>query len=288
MLKTGQRRRAARCWLVAPICGALLSLLPARAEARRFYRARFETEALELELPGEIELDSQLGGFYGDGQDGVRVLAPDIEVDFGVCDWLEIDLDGALSFTKLESTRHKMAGDPFWLSARVDALNWRDHDSDASFGIGLQVGPRLPSVHTPKGVGFAGLLLIGGGTRSLHLVANVGALIDYGQERGLLYGIDAEYELDERWSLLANFAAAYYLRGDPQQLLIAAGVSYKPQPRLALSLLAIGGPFVHGDRAGGLFGVSYSFQAWGSQRAGPRTSQTGPRPAASPQAPQPN
>lgn len=266
-----------RAWLLAPAWGALFLLLPARAEARRFYRARFETEALELELPGEIELDSQVGGFYGDGQDGVRVLAPDVEVDFGICDWLEIDLDGALSFTELESTRHKFAGDPLWLSARVDALNWRDHDSDANFGIGLQAGPRLPSVHTPKGVGFAGLVLIGGGTRALHVVMNVGALIDYGQERAILYGVDGEYELGERWSLLANFAAAYYFGGDPQQLLLDAGFSYKPAPRLALSLLAIGGPFVHGDRAGGLLGVSYSFQGWGKARKD-----------ASTQSPQPN
>jgi hypothetical protein len=269
--------RRARAWLILPIFGALFLLLPARAQARRFYRARFETEALELELPGEIEVDSQVGGFYGDGRDGVRVLAPDVEVDFGICEWLEIDLDGALSFTQLESIHHQIAGDPLWLSARVDALNWRDQRSDAHFGIGVQVGPRLPSVHTPKGVGFAGLLLIGGGTRALHLVANVGALIDYGQERAILYGIDGEYEFGERWSLLANVAAVYYFGGDPPQLLIDAGFSYKPTERLGFSLLVIGGPLVEGDRAGGLFGVSYSFQGWGKARKG-----------ASTQAPQPN
>jgi hypothetical protein len=276
MLMASFNKSPARAWLVAPICGALFSLLPARAEARRFYRARFETEALELELPGEIEVDGQVGGFYGDGSDGTRVLAPDLEIDIGVVKWLEIDLDGALSFTQLETNQRKLAADPLWLSARVDALNWRDQDSDANFGIGLQLGPRLPSVHTPKGVGFAGLVLIGGGTQALHLVANVGTLIDYGQQLGLIYGVDAEYELSERWSLLADFAGAYYLRGDPQQMLIDAGVTFKPTPRLALSLLAIGGPFVHGDRAGGLFGVSYSFQAWGK-----------PQPNAEPQSPQP-
>jgi hypothetical protein len=249
--------------------------MPAQAEARRFYRARFETEALELELPGEVEIDSQLGGFYGDGHDQSRLVVPDVEIDLGVCKWLEIDLDAALIFSQIEPDSVKLVGDPVWLTARVDALSWQDKESQATFGIGLQAGPRFPSVATPKGVGFAGLLLVGGGTRALHLVANVGALLDYHQKRAILYGLDAEYELGEHWSLLGNFAAAYYF-GDPQQLLLAAGSSYKPTQRLALSLLAIGGPFVHGDRAGGMFGVSYSFQAWG-RGAG-----------ASVQAPQPN
>jgi hypothetical protein len=270
--------RAAGRWLFTCACASSCWLLsPARAEARRFYRARFETEALELELPGEIELDAQVGAIYGDSQDQSRLLVPDVEIDVGVCAWLEIDLDGALSLTKLETEHEKLVGDPLWLTARVDALNWKDDDSDASFGLGLQVGPRLPSVATPTGVGFAALLLVGGGTRALHVAANVGTLLDYHQERAVLYGVDAEYELNERWSVLGNFAAAYYFGGDPQQLLLDAGVSYKANKRLAFSLLAIAGPFVHGDRAGGLLSVSYSFQAWGRAQGD-----------ASTQAPQPN
>jgi hypothetical protein len=259
--------RPAGLGLLLTVCVGATWLLPARAHARRFYRARFETEALDLELPGEIEIDSQSGGYYGNGQDGSRLLVPDVEIDVGICDWLEIDLDAALSITQLQTQHVQIAGDPIWLTARVDALNWKDDKDGASFGIGLQAGPRLPSVHTPKGVGVAGLLLIGGGTRALHLVSNVGALFDYQQHPAIIYGIDAEYEVGERWSVLANFAAAYYFRGDPQQLLLDAGFSYKPDQRLAFSFLAIAGPFVRGDRAGALFGVSYSFQAWGRKGA---------------------
>lgn len=263
-------------WLFGCACVAALSLLPARAEARRFYRARFETDTLELELPGEIEIDSQVGGFYGDGHDGSRLVVPDVEIDVGVLEWLEIDLDAALVVSQLEPEQVMLVGDPIWLTARVDAFNWQDAETGATFGIGMQAGPRLPSVQTPVGVGFGALLLFGGGTRDLHLIANVGALLDYHQKRAVLYGIDVEYELGEHWSVLGNFAAAYYF-GDPQQLLLGAGGAYKANKSLAFSLLAVGGPFVRGDRAGGLFGVSYSFQAWG-RRTKP----------ASLQAPQPN
>jgi hypothetical protein len=267
----------ASSWLLWWLCAACCWLSSGPAEARRFYRARFETEALELELPGEIELDSQAGAYYGDGRDRSRLLVPDLEIDVGVCAWLEIDLDAALSITRFETRHARLAGDPLWLTARIDALNWKDSETDTSFGIGVQAGPRLPSVATPKGVGVAALLLVGGGTRRLHLVTNVGTLIDYRQKPAIIYGLDAEYEIGQHWSLLGNFAAAYYFGGDPQQLLLDAGFSYKPSERLAFSLLAIGGPFVHGDRAGGLFGVSYSLQAWGQKRAN-----------ASVQAPQPN
>lgn len=266
---------AAKSWLFGCACAAVF-LLPARAEARRFYRARFETDTLELELPGEIEIDSQVGGFYGDGHDKSRLVVPDVEIDVGVLDWLEIDLDAALIVSQLEPEQVMLVGDPIWLTARVDVLNLRDSESGATFGIGLQAGPRLPSVQTPVGVGFGGLVLFGGGTRDLHVIANVGALLDYKQKRAVLYGVDVEYELGERWSVLGNFAAAYYF-GDPQQLLLGAGGAYRPNQRVELSLLAIGGPFVHGDRAGGLFGVSYSLQAWG-RRSKP----------ASLQAPEPN
>jgi hypothetical protein len=88
-------RACARCTCI--VTGVILtsSLVPGRAHARRFFRARFETETLELEKPGEIELDTQLGGLYGDGPDGNRLIAPDFEADVGITRWLELDVGPA-------------------------------------------------------------------------------------------------------------------------------------------------------------------------------------------------
>jgi hypothetical protein len=256
---------------------AAWSLVPGRAHARRFYRARFETEALEQELPGEVEIDAQMGGYYGDGPDHSRLVAPDLEIDVGICAWLEIDLDAAVSFTQLGAPPVLVAGDPVWLSARVDAFNWKDRESSTNCGIGLLAGPRLPSINTPHGVGFAGLALFGGGTRALQLVGNLGALLDRGHPAAILYGVDAQYAVNQRWSLLGNLAAAHYFGPDQGQLLLALGVAYASSERLTLSLLAVGGPALRGDRAGLLLGVSRSFQGWG--RADQRPSEQSPGPS---------
>ncbi len=246
-------------WLLASALCLLVT--PGRAHARRFFRARFETEPLEIELPGEVEVDSQLGAYYGDGQDGSRLVTPDMEIDVGVLSWLEIDLDAALSVTHIGGSEVP-AGDPIWLSLRFDAINWKDPETQANLGVGLQVGPRLPSIHTPNAVGLAALVLIGGGTRELHIVGNAGAVFDREQSAGIVYGLDLDYELARTWSLLGSAAAAHYF-GDPSQALIAVGAGYKPSERLQLSLLAVTGPFVRGDRGGCLFGASYSLKAWG-------------------------
>lgn len=234
-----------------------------RAEARRFFRARFEAETLELQKPGELALDGQAGGTYGDGEDGSRLIVPDFEIDLGITEWFELDLDGALSLTQLEKRHGKTTvGDPIWLSGRFDLHNWKSSETGATFGVGLQVGPRFPSIHTPGGVGLGALLMVGGGTKTLHIVGTVGALLDHGQHKALAYGVDWKWELSKQWSLLGDVAAAHYFGPESSQLLVDAGMAYKPTEQLELSLLATGG-LVTGDRAGGLCGVSYSFQAWG-------------------------
>lgn len=243
----------------------LLGSLPCSpAAARRFFRARFEAETLELNKAGEVELDAQAGGTYGDGADGSRVTAPDIEIDLGITSWFEIDLDGALSVTQLESAQHRpLAGDPIWLSGRLDLHNWKDAETGATFGVGLQAGPRFPSVNTPEGVGVGALLMVGGGTKKVHVVGTAGALLDQGQHRAVAYGVDWMWELTDDWSLLGDLAASHFFGNETAQVLLDAGFSYKATEQLELSLLAMSGPFVKGDRAGGLLGVRYSFRAFG-------------------------
>ena len=251
---------------------ASLLLVPASAQARRFFRARFETQTLEIEKVGEIELGAELGGLYGDGPDGSRLIVPDLAIDVGITKWLELDLDFGLNVTQVEK-RPQLAGDPLWLSARINAYQWEDEKTHANFGLGVQLGPRLPSLQTAKGVGFAAVGVFGGGSKDLHLIANLGTLLDYAQDPAMTFGLDAEYELNKQWSLLANFAGAHYFWNDPDQYLIAAGALYKPLERLALTLLAIGGPFLAGDRVGAIIGVSSSLPGWGKEKGSPQAAQ---------------
>jgi hypothetical protein len=213
-----------------------------------------------------VEIDHQLGAFYADDRDGSRATVPDGSIDLGVFPWLEIDLDYAFSVTHLDSGEPRWVGEPLWLAAQVGALEARDDAGEQRFGVGLQAGPRLPSVGTPAGMGFGALALVGVGIHQLQLSANLGAFFDRGQPAALLSGINAQYALGSRWTALADIAAAYYAGPVPAQLIVDLGAAYKLSEQLLLSFLLLGGPAFHGDRVGALLGATYAMQAWGQAR----------------------
>jgi len=189
-------------------------------------------------------------------------VVPDVELDLGLTRWLEVDLDAALSVTELEKRDKPLAGDPIFLSARFDAYSWKSPRSSATFGVGFQLGPRFPSVNTPRGVGFGGLVLFGGGSSDFHLVGNAGSVFDRGQSRAIAYGLDWDAALGHALSLIGDVSVVQYFGSDPAQLLVDVGASYKPSPALELFALAIAGPALRGDRAGGLVGVAYTYRVF--------------------------
>jgi hypothetical protein len=246
---------------------AVLSL-PQRAEARRFFRARFEPDTLELQQPGNLEIDWQMGGLYGDGVDGSRAIIPDLELDLGLTDWLEVDIDGAFSLTQLGGPHTQIGGDPLWTSLRFELLNVDDDEGD-EFGIGLQVGPRFRTFDNAKGVGLGSLLLIGGGSKRLHAVANIGAFLDRDQAYAIAFGGDLEYDLERKhkWSLQAQLAGAHYFGDthgddDPDQIFILAGFGAQVSESLELSMLLLTGPFARGDRIGALVDATWDHKLW--------------------------
>lgn len=248
------------------LSAALLVLLsPERAEARRFFRARFRPNTLELQDPGQLEIDSEMGGIYGNGQDGTRTPAPDFELGLGVLDWLEVNIDSSFSETQLGTQNKQFVGEPIWLSGRFDVYSFEDKKTGSTFGIGAQVGPRLPNIGNARGVGVAGVGLIGGGTQAFNVVLNAGSTFDASQSVAVTYGLDLEYKLKRRrkWTLDGEIAGAHYFGGGaPDQLLLNVGFGLFVNDDLQLALLLLTGPVYRGDRVGLLVDVTYDVQLW--------------------------
>jgi hypothetical protein len=254
-------------YLYSASLGVALFVLPEPAQAR-FFRARFEPETLELQDPGKLEIDVQMGGLYGDGVDGSRIIIPDLEIDIGLTDWLEIDIDGAFSLTQVAMPSLGVGGDPLWVSARFELLNLEDEEGK-NFGIGLQVGPRFQTVDNARGVGLGSLLLVGGGTRTLRSVVNLGVFMDREQATALAYGAGVEWEFERRhkWSLQGLLAGAHYFGNthgdtDKDQTFLLTGVGRQLSETLELSLLALTGPFAKGDRLGLMAALTWDHQLW--------------------------
>jgi hypothetical protein len=252
-------------WSIA--FAALLSAAPAQA---RVFRARFDPETLALEKPGNLQVNVQAGGLYGDGIDGSRIILPDFELDLGVLKWLEVSIDGVFTVTNLGTPERGVGGDPLWTSARFELLNLRRDDQEhTTFGMGLQVGPRFRTIDKARGVGLGALLLAGGGTETLRVVANLGTFLDREQAGALVYGGSVEYDLALRhkWTLQAQYAGAHYYGNtqgdtDPNQALVLAGFGTELTETLQLSLLGLLGPFAKGDRLGLMAAVTWSHRLW--------------------------
>jgi hypothetical protein len=252
---------------MALLVGALLWVAPAQA---RVFRARFDPETLALQEPGNLEVNLQAGGLYGDGVDGSRLIVPDFELDLGVLKWLEISIDSVFSVTNLGTSELNVGGDPLWTSARFELLNLkRDNQEHTTFGLGLQVGPRFRTIDNARGVGLGALLLAGGGTKTLRAVGNLGTFLDRDQAGALVYGASVEYDLELRrkWTLQGQFAGAHYYGNtqgdtDPNQAFLLVGVGTEVTESLRLSLLGLLGPFARGDRVGLMAAVTWDHQLW--------------------------
>lgn len=240
-------------------------LCPERAHARRFFRSRFRPGTLEIQKVGQLELEAQLGGIYGDGPDGSRMPLPDFALGLGVLPWLEVDIDTSFAQTNIGTADAEFVGEPVWVAGRFDLYNFKDKKTESTFGVGVQVGPRLPSIHNARGIGVEGLGLLGGGSKNLHAVANLGSTVDASQSPSINYGIDVEYEFELRhkWALIGEVAGAHYFGADdPDVLLFNVGVAAELSDDLKLELMALTGPVFAGDRFGLVAGFTWDHDLW--------------------------
>lgn len=249
------------------IAAGLCSVLLSAAASARTHRPHFEPTDLELEDTGTAELDLQFGPGFG-SPSGTRFLVPDFEFDLGILPNVEVDLDGSFAISGVDGAHPNLDGEALWAAAKLGLFDGGD-DSGHRFAAGLQLGPRLPTVGT-RGIGYAGLALLGFAFRRLHLVGNFGSIIDpgpqitTGQAISLVAGLDLDLDLDgkDKWSLLGELATSYYLSPDPNELTVTCGAAYNVTPFLELSAIAFAGLLPGADRAGILFGVSPKVDLW--------------------------
>jgi len=229
-------------------------------------RPRFEPADLEMEKPGVVDVDLQFG-FSREGGD-YRLVAPDFEIDVGITENLELDLDGTMSWvgsTPGALPPRKFQPDNLWLSLKVGLVDLMGGDGVGG-GVGVQVGPRLPTFAGSSGPGFEALVLGGLALPRTHLVLNVGAFVDPAlvmgpHPGGVVGGLDLSVDLDRAgtWTFDADVFGTWFLSSDPSEFGVSAGATWSARPWLDFSVAAIGGWLGGGPSIGGLIGVSPKF-----------------------------
>jgi len=230
-------------------------------------RRHFEPDDLELEPPGVLDFDLQVGPVLGTSPSGNHVLIPDFEISLGLTRNVELDLIGALTLDRENGRRH-LTGDALWIASKLGLFETRDARGNA-WVLGLELGPRLPTFDA-AGIGYGVLGLLGFSRRGLALALNVGSLIDPGASSSqkppssLVFGLDLNAQLDQRgqWSLQSEFGAAHYLSSDADELALALGATCAVSRRLDVSLTALGGFLPNTDHLGLLLGVSPQLGLW--------------------------
>lgn len=247
----------------------LAALVCARDAGARRVRPHFEPTDLELEDTGVTELDLQFGATTGDGDSGNRLILPDFELDLGLLPNVEFDLDGAFSLTHFDRADRSLAGDPLWTAVKLGLYDSREGPEPDAVAVGLQLGPRIPTVGA-KGVGYAALGLVGFTNHGRQFVLNLGGIVDpgeqitRGQSKSIVGGLDVSVDLDSRstWSFLGEVSGAHYVSSDPDEIITTAGLGFSATPTLDLSLVVLADLLPGGDRLGILLGASPKVALW--------------------------
>jgi len=230
-------------------------------------RRHFEPDDLELEEPGILDIDLQVGPVLGSSASGNHVVLPDFEIGLGLTRNVELDVSGTFALDR-ENGRHHVTGDALWIASKLGFFEIRDDDGDA-FSLGLELGPRFATFDA-TGIGYGALGLLGFTRRGVGLVLNAGTLIDPGaslqEERpsSLVFGLDLNAELDQHqtWSLQSELGFSHYLSSDADDLALTLGVTYGVSRRLDVSLTALGGFLPNTDHFGMLLGASPQVGLW--------------------------
>lgn len=239
---------------------------PQPAAAARRVRPRFEPTDLELEEAGVIEADLQLG--VARSPDAWRLVMPDFELDLGVTEYLELDVDGAYAIEGPSGGPFQLdhaAPDSLWIAAKLGLYDARSDSGAQALALGVQLGPKLPTAAGSHGIGVEGLALLGLRWAPLQLVWNAGAFLEPAVQQdssarptGLELGLDASVDLDARaqWQVIASAGFVHFVGAGTDQLTATLGLNWQLIDALALSLVGLTG-FLHGgDRFALLLGIA--------------------------------
>jgi hypothetical protein len=254
--------------LAAAGLAAALLTLPRAALAAKHH---FEPTDLDLQDPGQIELDLQVGMARSDGP--WRAVLPDAELNLGLSSNVEIDVDFALGIEGRPGrafTFDHLVTDNVWLATKLGLWDSRNEAAGTAWAFGVQLGPKLPIATGAYGIGYEALLLFGRTIRTTHLALDVGALVDPGAEVsrhrpiGVEVGLDLDQDLgrDSPFSILAEIGGIHWFTPDPDQLQITAGLQWSPSDALDLSLSGMVGLPPGSDRYAILLGVSPKARLW--------------------------
>jgi hypothetical protein len=241
------------------------------ALARPHARRHFEPTDLQLEQPGNTELDLELGLLRSHGP--WRVVAPDYELDVGLTEWLELDLDGGYAVEGAPDRPFSFdhsAADALWPSAKLGIFDAADEELGRTYALGTQLGPRLPTFGSGHGLGAEALVLAGVDFGATSLALNLGGFVDPGLARGarrpigVQSGLAWQRDLDplSRYGLAAELASIVFVTREPAQLQVSFGPSYAPTRWLRLSLTGLIGFSRGSDRYGLLLGFAPRLPLW--------------------------
>jgi hypothetical protein len=264
------RARAIALGLLALV--GLAAIAPSHAAAARRVRALFEPTDLDLEDPGVLEGDFQFG--VARGEDAWRLIVPDFELDLGLWDFLELDIDSAYAIEGRNSAPFSFdhpAPDSLWIATKLGFFDSRDEGSESAFALGLQIGPKLPTAPAAHGVGAEALVLAGTNLKRTHLVWNAGGFIDPAPDnnparpRGLEAGVDAEIDLDAKGhvSVIGSLALVHFFSKDSDQLVTTLGMNWAVIDALEVSLVGLVGVLAGGDRFAILLGLTPKLKLFG-------------------------
>ncbi len=199
------------------------------------------------------------------------MTVPDFELNLGLARNVELDVDGAFTYEPRLRGTERWNGDALWTSLKLGLLDWHlgTRQQTQAIAVGLQLGPRLPTYNSGKGVGYAALGLLGytvGGTQialNAGYAIEPGAAVGSGRPSAFQAGLDLcqPLRLHSRFALLGELAAVRYVSPDPYEFNVSAGLAYTQSDNLSLSLslIALAGRLPNGDHVAVLLGISPSF-----------------------------
>jgi hypothetical protein len=248
-----------------PVAVALLPLLlalsPLARAAGRRSRPLFEPTDLELEDPGTVEVDLQMGFIQASGP--ARLVVPDLELDVGLARAVELDVDASYTVIGPDAGPFALdhgAPDSLWGALKIGLLSV--DGPRGGLAVGLQIGPKLPVAPGSHGLGGEALVLLGLRRGGTHLVLQLGALVDPApapgaeRPRGVEAGLDLDQDLPRGFSITSELGGVRFWSNDADQLTATVGLAWAPSERLELSLVALVGLLPDGDHWGVLLGVS--------------------------------
>jgi len=244
----------------ALLVAALLSIAGPAAARLKHRVPTFEPTDLDLEDTHTLELDLQFGVVFRDDAPRTRVFVPDFELDYGLTERVELNVDGAFSVADVDGHPTGFV-DPLWTCVKLGFLSKKDdNDPKRVYALGAQLGPRLPTGAHLYGTGFGAVLLGARMHPPWHVILTAGGVLeplDRTQPRrsaAVLGGVDLDYDLDraDRFSLMAELGGAYSLGPDPNDVHATLGLDFVSAPWLDLSLVGFYGFLPGGDR-GGIF-----------------------------------